>query len=385
MRPHAVRVICSLSLSALVAGCGDAGPAPSAPVADASRPADAAADAPAPRRAIAALGNGMHTPASVRVTVVATADDGLDHPRDLAFNPDAPEQLWVVNNASSSMTIVRNPGTPDRDAVTQAGANHAHFLARPSALAFGAPGLLATAHETDQVTERGSPPDFMGPTLWDSDYDNYDGGHEAHVDMLHNSPDAVGIAWEADNVYWVVDGAHRCLTRYDFMTPHERGGTDHRSGIVRRYVNGMLTYTAGVSAHAEFDQVTHRLFVAEPGANRVAVFDPADAEAGARILPNYDGSRQNMMEGGTLATFIDGAQAELRRPSGLALAGDTFYVTDNETSRVTAFDREGHRVDWLDLSSEVQTGGLMGVTVDARGWLYLTDAVGDRVLEVAPR
>lgn len=381
-------MLLSLSCVSLALGCGDGASTP-APAVDAQAPADAADvprdTTPPPPPTIPALGNGAHAPSAVRVTVVATADDGLDVPRDLAFNPEGPEQLWITNNGSSTVTIVRNPGTPDRDARTTNGDGNTHFLAHPSALAFGTGAMLATAQETDDVTERGAPPDFMGPTLWDSTYDDFDGGHDSHIDMLHNSPNAVGIAWEADNIYWVVDGAHRSLTRYDFDRPHERGGTDHRQGFVMRYANGMLTYTPNVSSHAEFDHETNRIYVSEPGANRVAVFDPASAEMGSRILPNYDGTRQNMMSGGTLETFIDGAQHELRRPAGLALVGDIFYVTDNETSRITAFNREGRRVDWLDLSSQVREGGLQGITVDARGYLYVTDARDNRVLEIAPR
>jgi sugar lactone lactonase YvrE len=390
--PPTVGALLAASCFAVSLGCSDAGSATPAAPADSSVTADGAVtdapatpDAPAAPPTIPALGNGMHTPASVRVTVVASDADELDRPRDLAFNPEAPEQLWILNNGSSSITIVRNAGTPERDSVRNVGRGNTHFMARPSALAFGAPGIFATSQETDEVTERGAPPDFMGPTLWDSNYDLFDSGDDSHIDMLHNSPNAVGIAWEVDNVYWVVDGAHRCLTRYDFQEPHPRSGTDHRSANVRRYANGMLTYTENVSAHAVFDATQGRLYVSEPGANRVAMFDPSAAEMGARILPNYDGSQQRMMGGGTLETFIDGAANELRKPSGLALVGDTFYVTDNETSRVVAFDRMGRRVDWLDLSSEVQTGGLMGIAVDARGWIYLTDAIGNRVIEVAPR
>lgn len=346
--------------------------------------ADAPADVPAAPRGIPALGNGQHTAQSVRVRVVASRDDGLDRPRDLAFNPEAPEQLWVSNFGSNSITIVVNPGTEQRSADTRGAFGADHFLAQPSALAFGAPGMLATAQETNLVTQRTTPADFMGPTLWDSNIEVFNGGHASHLDMLHNSPNCNGIAWETANVYWVVDGAHRALARYDFAQPHEHGGEDHSDGILRRYAEGMLQFMPGVSAHLEYDHETNRLYMSEPAANRIAVFDPAEATMGTRITPNYDGSRQNRMTGGTLETFINGADVDLRRPSGLALVNGVFYVTDNETSKVMAFDREGHRIDWVDLSAEAPAGSLQGIAVDARGWIYVTD-VNDRVLEIAPR
>lgn len=91
------------------------------------------------------------------------------------------------------------------------------------------------------------------------------------------------------------------------------------------------------------------------------------------------------MNGGELSTFVDGATAGLQVPSGLALVHDVFYVTDNQTSRVYAFDRSGMPLDYLDLSDQVATGGLMGITLDSAGNIFLVDAVGNRVLEVSAR
>jgi DNA-binding beta-propeller fold protein YncE len=342
-------------------------------------------DAPPMPRGIPVLGSGTHDRARVRITVVGTAEDGLNAPRDLAFNPEAPEQLWVVNYGSSRATVIRYIGTPQRDAMTRAGVGHTHFMAKPSAIAFGAPGTFGTAQEEDQPTQRQTPANFMGPVVWDANYDLFDSGDDSHLDMLHNSPNAVGIAWEAENIYWVVDGAHRSLTRYDFSTLHERGGVDHRSGTVLRYAEGMITHTRGISNHAEWDGENGVLYVCDPGTNRVLRFSPEGATMGSTIVPNYDGTRQRRMNGGTLETFIDGSMNELRKPCGLARVGEHFYVTDAETSRITAFDRAGRRVDWLDLASEVPAGGLQGLTLDARGYIYVVDTVGSRVLEIAPR
>ena len=55
------------------------------------------------------------------------------------------------------------------------------------------------------------------------------------------------------------------------------------------------------------------------------------------------------------------------------------------TSRVYAFDRAGSTLDYLDLSERVPTGGLMGITLDAIGRIYLVDVANNRVLEISAR
>jgi len=72
----------------------------------------------------------------------------------------------------------------------------------------------------------------------------------------------------------------------------------------------------------------------------------------------------------------------LQRPSGLALGQQVLFVTDNASSRIYAFDLQGQPLDWLDLSAAVQPGGLMGLTFDADGNIFLVDNIGNQVLEV---
>ncbi len=339
---------------------------------------------------LAVLGNGTHSADAVSIRTIATGDDTLATPRDVAFNPETPRELWVLNYADSSMTIIRNAGAADQNADNRAGPQHTHFMSHPSSLAFGAPGMLATAHEEDQPTQGpvergGTPGNFMGPTLWLSGYDEFDGGHASHIDMLHNSPNAVGIAWEVDNAYWVVDGAHHSLTRYDFRMPHEPGGTDHSGAVVRRFVENEIGYVEGVSAHAEFDHERGLLYFADPGNHRVGSLDPSNGTMTTTITPNYDGSSQRRMMEASTVTLFDGNTVGMATPSGLALHGGRLYVTDNARSRIYAITLQGQVVDWLDLSATVEAGGLQGITLDEEGRIYVADSVGDRVIEVAPR
>jgi len=372
----------------LTAACSDPATTP-AVAGDASVTADVSAAVDAGPMGLPVLGRGTHREDAVQVRVIATGEHTLATPRDVAFNPEAPRELWVANFGDSSMTILRNAGAADQDFDNRAGPQHTHFMPHVSSLAFGAPGMLATAHEEDEPTQgpppRGSPADFMGPSLWLSAYDDFDGGHASHIDMLHNSPNAQGIAWESDNIYWVVDGYHHSLTRYDFRMPHEPGGVDHSGAVVQRFAEGEISYVEGVSGHVEFDHDANRVYVADPGNHRIAVLDPSTARSTTSISPNYDGSSQRRMMGASTTTLLDGATVGIMAPSGLALSGGRLYVTDNATSRIYAISLEGQVIDWLDLSATVRAGGLQGLTLDAEGRIYVVDSVGDRVLEISAR
>ena len=66
------------------------------------------------RNGLAALGYDSQDIANVSVTVVGDESDGLNVPRDLAFNPDDPGELWVVNRTDDSVSIFSNVGTNDQ-------------------------------------------------------------------------------------------------------------------------------------------------------------------------------------------------------------------------------------------------------------------------------
>lgn len=364
-------------------GLADAGLQDAAITAD-SGTLDADEPAEAGPVGVSVLGSGTHETASVDLTELAVAADGLSTPRDLAFNPDADRELWVVNRGDESISIIFHAGTPEQTTSRRHSWDSEHFLAQPSGLAFGRPGTLATIHETDQLTQGNlTPEDFMGPTFWTSDTAIFDAGDPSHLGMLHNSPLGMGIAWERDDVYWVFDGMHSAITRYDFHGGHELGGTDHSGGEVARFVSGAVTRAPGVPSHLDFDSSTALLYIADTGNDRILVLDTTTGTRGRSIDPNYDDDVQYMMGGAFISTLIDGANAGLIRPSGLALHDGMIFVTDNDTSMIVAFTMSGELVDWLD--TNLPRGSLMGLTFDDEGRIYVCDAIGDRVLRVAPK
>lgn len=350
-------------------------------------PDDAGSSNPG-QEGIPALGNGRDGLDAIRVTTIADQNYGLNGPRDLEFNPEADGQLWVVNRNDHSTVVLKKTGSDQQTYQKFNNFGARHFLAKPAALAFGQPGFMATAQQEDEKTQSTTPPDFMGPTLWTTDLSTFDGGHGGHMDMLHNSPLASGIAWETGNAYWVLDGYHGALTRYDFKMDHGPGGSDHTDGVVRRYVDGQVGIKEGVVAHVAMNREAGLLYAADTGNNRIAVLDTSTGSVGPRIMPNYDRTDQAKVVGAELTTVVDGNAAGLQAPAGLELHDGHLYVSDNATSTIYAFKANGTNqaelVDSMDVSRFVEAGSMQGLALDGEGNIYVADAANNRVLRLAP-
>jgi hypothetical protein len=342
-----------------------------------------------PGEGVAVLGGGTHDLASVTVEVVLDGDDGLNQPTDIEFHPDDDNEAWITNHGDDSMVIVSgalggSPSVSRRHVITSN-----HFLAKPSALAFSYDvPFMATAHDEDQPTQGdpglgGTPADFMGPTLWTSDSAIFDGGDASHADMLHNSPSAMGIAWQSQHVYWVFDGYHSSITRYDFVEPHYLGGTDHSDGIIERWVEGEVSRLPGAVSHLAFDPDSDLLYIADTGNGRIAILDTTTGQEGELYGPAYDSPFQYHWDGAVITTLVDGAKLGLSQPSGLELTDGYLWVSDSLTSTVFALDpATGAAIDWLPLEREA--GAIQGLEVDADGNLWVADVHANEVLKISP-
>jgi hypothetical protein len=330
---------------------------------------------------IAVLGGGEHSMDAVTHSPISNGSEQLNRPTDLAFNPAAPNELWIVNQTGESVTIIFNPGETNQTSVNKKASQH--FMARPAALAFGNNGHFATIHEQDGFTQPDTPFDFMGPTLWQANSQVFQGQHQDHVDMLHNSPNGMGIAWEEGNTYWIFDGMHSSLTRYAFNGPHMPGGTDHSNGDVRRFVTGEVQRVANVPSHMWFDQTSRKLYVNDTGNHRVAVLDTNTGNPGGAFSPNYDNTTQTTYTGGVLSTFIDTSQYGNHWPSGMARFGDHLYVSDVGNGTIYGYTMDGELADWLPTG--LPDGSLLGITFDASGNLYYVDAAANQIFRVSPK
>jgi len=354
---------------------------------------------------LSAFGNGSHDISDVTVTEIANSDDGLDVPRDLEFNPAVEGELWIVNRADDSVTVVFDAGTESQDSTHIIDSYALHFMEEPSSISFGA----ATFADSDALTfgtcqesrntynDNYAPNDFMGPSLWSADLDLFGESNPdavdylsklfgfyadlgSHLDMLHESPLCMGIAWETENVYWVFDGSDGNIVRYDFADDHDLGYDDHSDGVVSRHVEIEVERVEDVPSHMEIDPATNLLYVADTGNNRILVVDTTAGEEGDRLQANEPGVDHHEMENSVFSTLIDGAEYGLGQPSGLALVDDYLLISDHATGNLFAFNLDGELVDWVATGLE----GLMGIDARSIEDIWVVDSSSDKVLRIQP-
>lgn len=338
------------------------------------------------------LGNGSHDVSGV-LEVWGDEADGHDAPQDLAFNPEVPGELWVVNKKDDSATIYNDVGGEGHTSEHIVDSYALHFMEKVTSIAFGAPGTFATCQDgTNSYNREGEGNGFTGPTLWTSDrsifglpnpeavdFLGFDLG--SHLDMLHESPECMGIAWDHDNVYWVFDGFNGNIVRYDFQADHGPGYDDHNDGIIGRYVDTDVVRQPAVPSHMILDHDTGLLYIADTGNSRITVLDTNTGTRGddysafetAEPLTDY-----HRVEGGDYTTLIDGIEHGLEQPSGLELHDGMLLVSDGATGEIFAFDLEGNLIDWAETGAS--PAGLM---MDPEGGaLWMVDRKSDQLLRL---
>jgi hypothetical protein len=354
-----------------------------------------------------AIGWGDGSPQSVTLEKIFTSA-AARQATDLEFNNTRPNELWVLHRwpasaaactslqqtragctaLEGSVTVIFDPATPDQRSEWKKDANAWHFMRRPPALAFGVDGFFATCGEARTGNFLDDPADFIGPTLWWSDFSLFgvDPPPEptmngTHFDMLHATPYCVGIAHEAANIYWVFNGDIGALDRYDFNEDHGPGADDHSDGEIHRYAPGTLRRVEGVPGHLVYNSDDHHVYVADTGNGRIVKLDAQSGVPDGEISPVYEPLQGTVAFADAVVTEVV-APGLLERPSGLELHGGLLYVTDNATSRIYAFDLEGNEVRRLDTG--LPAGSLAGLTFSPDGVLYFVDLTSSDVYRILP-
>ncbi len=337
-----------------------------------------------------AIGTGDGSAGSVRFEVLFESVEPRE-PTDLAFDPYRPGELWIVNRVNDSVTTLSHVGTSKQTSSERHDPAAVHFMHNPTGLAFGAlsskwGGTWATCGDHDNdFTAKGAPADndYTGPTLFSDDPDVFakatPDGLGSHLDMLHESSFCMGIAHERDNAYWVFDGEHSALVRYDFKEDHGPGGDDHHDGFIEQYATGEVLRVPGVSSHLAWED--DRLYVADTGNHRIAVLDTTSGMRGKNLQRREMLEEYYAVDGAVLSDLVPAGA--LDAPSGLALDRGFLYVTDHATGVIHAFDAAtGEATRTLDTG--LGAGALAGIVIGGDGKAYFVDSNASRVYRIDP-
>jgi hypothetical protein len=359
---------------------------------------------------VGALGYESHDLSTVNMSTIGSSSDGLNLPRDLAFNPGIEGELWVNNRADDSTTIYQNAGTDSQSSRNVIDPYAMHFMEEVSSIAFSTYPMtgsdfynFGTCQESrNTYNDQAEGNDFMGPTLWTSDpaifgqsnpdaieylsnqwgVDPMHADLGSHIDMLHETPLCMGIAWENENIYWVFDGSTGSIDRVDFKDDHGMGWDDHSDGYIGEFVSGELSRVENVPSHLEFDPTTAYLYIADTGNNAIKVLDTTSGTRGSDLPKMEPGTQHYKMDDALIWTLIEGSDYGINEPSGLALVDGHILVTDHDTGIIHAFDMDGNLIDWLDTG--VGSGALMGIVARSLDDIWFVDAKANRIHRLQP-
>ena len=336
------------------------------------------------------VGEGALDADAVSWTTILDSDDRLTDPRDLGFDPDG--DLWIANRSDDRTFIVFDPGEADQSFDCRKDGYAEHFMEETAAFAFeGAEGASAEyasefgscGESENTYNDREDENDFMGPVLWSTDLDIFaeenPNGLGSHLDMLHQSPLCVGIAWERGNVYWVFDGYHDAIVRYDFEEDHDVGNDDHSDGIVYRLSEPTVTRVEDAPGHMMIEPSTGLLYVADTGGGRILRLDPDSGERGsnlrARNEPLEDYAEWDGVDWSEIVRGLD-------RPGGLAVADGVLYVAEYGTGVLHALDLEGNTLQTLDTGWG--EGAIYGIELGPDGHLWVVNHAEPAVVRLDP-
>jgi hypothetical protein len=323
-----------------------------------------------------------------KVTVTLISDKLMYRPTSLAFKPGE-GSLWVVNRGDDSTTIIDNAGKTTQK-VARFFDDSAHFLNNPTQIAFSKvkAEFAVSLDSVNDYNGQAAGNYFTGPTLFTSNRDEFEGGSSSHLDMLHHSPKAMGIAAGARPTtaasdmreYWVFNGMAGSIDRYFFNKPHALGADDHSDGITIRYAAGQLKRQTDVPSHLAFDANTRQLYIADTGNRRIVRLDTRVPINTSRQIAAYHGETRLYSLGGTAVTVIADETDGLSKPSGLLVKSSLVVVGDNATGKIKVFSSGGVLKGEVD--STLGAGKLGGLAEGPDGKLYFLDSVGGRVLRL---
>jgi hypothetical protein len=319
-------------------------------------------------------------------TQVADVNDQLDRPSDLDFHTIlSRNELWVTNYADipskGSTVTFYNAGTPNQVGLWRQDSNADHFMLLPTALAFADNTNFANSSAVLDAHQGAG--HFAGPVLWSSDSLIYcqpgPGPLGSHIDMLHQSPFAMGIAADHENAFWVYDGYNQCVTWYDFVQDHGPGFDDHTDGLVRRYTDFTLTMlNDSVPSHLVMD-AAGLLYIVDNGNARVIRMDTHTGSITGSFTPYAEYVTEHTIVTGT--TWNNYISTGLIQPSGIDVIGNRLIVTDYSNGDIIIYDNAASTGVEL---GRIHTGvpGIAGVKIGPDGKIWYVNMLTNQVFRV---
>ena len=323
----------------------------------------------------------------ITTTLMGIYADGLRTPRDLDFHKDAARQneLWVINenntggrNHGGSTVTYYNAGLDNQLAEYRKDSWSGHFMHTASAIAISENGTFANTLDVQDANNSGGY--FTGCTLWDSDTSVYARVHQndswlgSHIDMIHQSPYSEGIASAGGNTYWLFDGYHNSIVKYDFGVPHQQGGDDHSDGRVWRHDDLAVNRQPGLSSHLEIDPVSGWLYIADTGNQRILRMDPNSGSIAQNLNPYGETLQGYWRMSGTDWNVV--ADSDLTYPTGLDIYEDRLLISDYANGDIIIYDISQDPVVELGRIETGLNNEIMGLKVSSEGdiWFVCSNA-----------
>jgi len=256
-----------------------------------------------------------------------------------------------------------------------------------SSLAFDDQGFFANTLECQDANNNING-FFSGPTLWDSDLSIYAAVNQenggllgSHLDMIHQSPYSMGIEYAGlGNIYWVFDGYHSSIVRYDFETPHEIGGHDHSDGKVWRYDEVSVSRQEGVPSHMILDDNAGFLYIADTGNQRILKFNVNSGNFDYELDPYGESLEEYwMMENAEWEVYINEG---LDKPTGIDIYENRLVVSDYASGDIIIYDistNTPYELGRIDTGNE---NNIMGIKIGPNQKIWYINYEKDEVVRI---
>ncbi|MEM9195969.1 MAG: hypothetical protein AAGF12_42775 [Myxococcota bacterium] len=275
--------------------------------------------------------------------------------------------------------------------------NSWHFMRRPAGIAFGLaettipigdPGTLsrdgtplvqdtmtyahvfATCHEHETANFTDDLP-FIGPSLWTGDFSVYNGeapfawSNGSHLDMVHATQHCMGIAWERDNIYWLINGMEGTLDRYDFRVAHLPGHFYHEDAEIKRWLWDADRIARVQDVPSGLEIAGTQLLIADTGNGRILSVDISNEPPEQGNFRSFENLPATIHRNPTTLEFADNGTLSALwggtpQPSGLTVFNDeAVIVADYATGNISIFELEGGaEIRTVDTGLGAGIGGL---------------------------